>query len=129
MKLTIREVMTKGVKTVPHDATLEYAEHAIREWEVRHLPVVKNGKAIGMLSQKDLLLLRTLPGYDPKKATCGEAVGESLYAVPPNMPLAQVARTMIDRRIGSALVVEAGKPVGIFTLVDALAALEKLAAR
>lgn len=127
MPLAIRDVMTSPVKTIPHDVTLEYAEHAVREYEVRHLPVVKHGRAIGVISQKDLLLLRGLPGYDPKGATVEEAVGKNLFAVAPETPVAEVTEVMVQRRIGSAVVVDAsGAPIGIFTSVDALNLVTRL---
>jgi acetoin utilization protein AcuB len=48
------------------------------------------------------------------------------YAVGPDEPLREVVAAMWARRIGSALVVEDGAVIGIFTCVDALAILGRL---
>jgi CBS domain-containing protein len=45
------------------------------------------------------------------------------YTTTPSAPLEEVARDMADRKYGSAVVVDHGKVVGLFTTVDALRAL------
>jgi acetoin utilization protein AcuB len=51
------------------------------------------------------------------------------YTVAPDAPLEEVATRMADRKLGSALVVDRGSVVGLFTTVDALRALAVLASR
>ena len=45
------------------------------------------------------------------------------YSVGPETPLAKVAASMVRHRFGSAVIVERGRVVGMFTTVDALRAL------
>ena len=45
------------------------------------------------------------------------------YEVTPEAPLAEVVATLLERRIGSAIVIDEGRVVGVFTTVDALRAL------
>ena len=78
---------------------------------------------MGLVSQRDLYLVETLRDVDPATATVEEAMTQEAYAVAPNEPLARVARTMAEKRYGCAVVMEEGDVVGIFTAVDALAAL------
>ena len=45
------------------------------------------------------------------------------YTVAPDAQLREVARTMAERKIGSAVVVDGGEVTGVFTTTDALRAL------
>jgi len=57
---TVRDVMTKDVKTLCHDDHLSTAIEQMQEYEIRHLPVKhSDGKVVGVLSDKDIL--RFLP--------------------------------------------------------------------
>ncbi len=57
---TVRDVMTKDVRTLCHDDHLSTAIEQMQEYEIRHLPVVHtDGKTVGVLSDKDIL--RYLP--------------------------------------------------------------------
>jgi predicted transcriptional regulator len=50
----ISEVMSKDVITVPPGASLREAAKIMADKWIRHLPVVDNGKLVGVLSQRDL---------------------------------------------------------------------------
>jgi acetoin utilization protein AcuB len=51
------------------------------------------------------------------------------YTVPPGTALEEVAAAMAERKLGSAIVVDRGSVIGLFTTVDALRALAALAGR
>jgi acetoin utilization protein AcuB len=92
----------------------------MRKFEIRHLPVLHGGKLIGLLSLRDLHLVETLPNVDPELVRVEEAMTQDVYAVEPKTPLKQVVSEMAARKLGSAVVVEGSKVVGVFTTVDAL---------
>ena len=55
-KTRVSEVMTRNVVTVTREDTIVHCIALTRKHHVRHLPVVENGKAIGMVSLRDLFL-------------------------------------------------------------------------
>src|SRR5438874_2723359 len=116
----IESYMTAGVHTIGIRRTLAEAALLMRDHRVRHLPVMKGGDVVGLLSQRELTLVASLPGVDPKKVTVEEAMSQDVFAVARTAPLAEVSREMAARRLGSAIVVDRGEVVGIFTAVDAL---------
>ena len=120
---TVRAFMTPSPVVIGHDQTLAYAHRVMREHEVRHLPVLDGGRLVGVVSQRDLHLVETLRDVDPERVTVEEAMTPEPFTVHPEAPLAEIARAMADHKYGSAVVVEDGKVVGIFTTVDALRAL------
>ncbi len=129
MKPTIRKFMTDSPHTIGHHQTLDVAHRMMREHRVRHLPVLEAGKLVGMLSQRDLHLIETLQDVDPSATTVDEAMTTDVYITGPYAPLEEVAATMAEHKYGSAVIVDRGKVVGIFTTVDALHALTTLFSR
>lgn len=89
---------------------------------IRHLPVMLQGKLIGIVSERAVRVISTLPGGEI--ITAGNVMASDPYTVAPETPLDEVVLAMSERRIGSALVVgERGKVLGIFTAIDALRVL------
>jgi acetoin utilization protein AcuB len=122
----IENFMTAGVHTIASSRTLAQAHEVMREHRIRHLPVLKAGKVIGIVSQRDLNLVEGLKGVDPEKVPVEDAMSEDVFAVSPAAPLAAVAQRMAQQKLGSAVVMTGPKVVGIFTAVDALRALDFL---
>jgi acetoin utilization protein AcuB len=120
----------KHMTTTPHsigpDQPLSVAHKMMRDNRFRHLPVLKGGKLVGMLTDRDLHLVETLKDVDPEKVTVEEAMSPSPYAVAPETPLDEVAAAMAEHKYGSAVVLQNGKVVGMFTTVDACEALAEL---
>jgi len=73
---------------------------------------------IGMLTDRDLHLIESMEGADPKEVTAEDAMSTSVYSVPPETPLDEVVATMGQKKYGSAVVMQNTKVVGIFTTVD-----------
>ena len=122
----IENFMTQVVHTIGRKRTLADAHVMMRELKVRHLPVVERGKLVGLVSLRDLHLVETLPDVVPEEVSVDDAMSEDVFAVSPGTPLADVARRMAKLKYGSAVVMERGKVIGIFTATDALFALDFL---
>jgi acetoin utilization protein AcuB len=119
--------MTASPMTIGADQPLAVAHKVMRARRIRHLPVLENGKLVGVVSLGDLHLLETLGNIDQRSISVEEAMTPDLYVVRRSTPVAQVAQEMAERKIGSAIVVERGAVVGVFTTIDALRALVALA--
>lgn len=123
-KTTIREYMTPSPHTIGADQTLTVASELMRKHKIRHLPVLRGGSVVGILSQRDVALICGLPQVDPNEVPVEDAMSEQLYSVSPDTPLDEVAATMAAHKYGAALVLgERDRVVGVFTTIDALHAL------
>jgi acetoin utilization protein AcuB len=122
-KPTIDRFMSRDPFTIGVDQPLAVAHRMMREHHIRHLPVLAEGKLVGMVTERDLAFVETFGDADPAVVKIAEAMTPDPYLVGPGMPLADVAREMATRRLGSAVVVDKGHVIGIFTTVDALEAL------
>jgi acetoin utilization protein AcuB len=128
-KHTVQRYMTVSPVSIASHRTLADARQLMRERGIRHLPVVDAGRLVGIVSQRDLYLIETLRGVDAGADTVAEAMTAEPYAVSPDAPLEEVAREMAQHKYGSAVVVQRGEVVGIFTTVDALRALASMLRR
>jgi acetoin utilization protein AcuB len=126
---TIRQYMTAGPHTVSRSQPLTVARRMMREHDVRHLPVLDGGTVVGLISERDLLLVETLPGVNPTDVRVEEAMVAEMFTATPDTPIADVIETMIARKLGSAVIVEDEHVVGVFTTIDALRALHALLER
>lgn len=126
MKRTVEPWMSREPKTIGKDEPLVAAHRLMQSHRIRHLPVVQGGRLVGVVSERDLYLLETVKSVDPRKEPVEEAMTAFPFTVPRSAPLEDVARQMWQHRYGSALVVENGSLIGIFTRADALRALEEI---
>jgi acetoin utilization protein AcuB len=122
----VRQYMTPSPLTIGPAQPLEVARRMMLEHGVRHLPVLDGGHIVGLLTERDLLLVESMPAVDPRAVRVEEAMTQDVFSAGPDEPVADVAGTMIDRKIGSAVVLEGEQVVGVFTTIDALQALRQL---
>lgn len=105
------------------EPTHEFPERSKR---VRHLPVLDGDRVVGILSQRDILIIESLPGVNPTEVRVDEAMVRDVFTVRPDTPIADALETMIAKKIGSAIVTDGKRVVGVFTTIDALRALYRL---
>jgi acetoin utilization protein AcuB len=127
-KQTVRRYMTPSPIVIGSGRSVAEAHQAMRERAIRHLPVVDDGRLVGVVSQRDLYLMETLRGADGWERV-GEAMTPDPYAVAPDAALDEVAREMGEHKYGCAVVVERGAVIGLFTTTDALRALSEVLRR
>ena len=120
---SVDHFMKRKPYTIAATATLDDAHHLMRKHRIRHLPVISEGKLVGVVSVGDLYLMETLADVDPREVEVSETMSKKVYTVAPDDPLDKVAAKMAADRLGSAVVVEDDEVVGIFTTTDALRAL------
>ena len=118
--------MTTSPHSIGSEQNLETASEQMDRYKIRHLPVLKAGKVIGILSDRDIKLASSFEGFDPSETLVDDIAHEEVYVVSPNAKLDEVVSAMASKKLGSAVVMDNGKLVGIFTAVDALTAFAEL---
>lgn len=126
MSLTIEALMTRSPHTVGLTVPLAEAKKVMLNHGVRHLPVLDAGALVGLLSERDVQLAESLARFDVKDLLVEDAMSQAPYAVAPHTPLAEVAHEMAQRKLGSAVVMEGMKVVGVFTTTDGMRVLAML---
>ncbi len=118
--------MTYLPKTIAHDQTIVQAKDLMKKLHIRHLPVFKQGKLVGILTDRDINLVCQFISSHPEKTRVEDACTAEPYSTSPDTLLTDVVTYMAEHKLGSALIVENEKLVGIFTELDAFRAIADL---
>lgn len=123
----IQKYMTMTPTAINAEASLAEAMEVMNKNGIRHLPVHKAGQKYGLLSDRDVKTLMSYAGTNPQTTKVGDVCADEPYMTKPEAPISDVASEMANNKYGSALVMDNGKLVGIFTATDACQALADLA--
>lgn len=105
--------------------TLAEMVHIFASKGYRHLPVIENDKPIGIISQRDISLLKDFKS--DKELTALDIMSENPYCVYKGTSLEDVAFHMSENKIGSAIIIDqVGNAESIFTSIDGLNALVEI---
>jgi acetoin utilization protein AcuB len=122
-RIPIQKYMTPAIHFAAPGESVLVAYRRMLEHDIRHLPVVDADRLLGVLFKSDLKLIESLPDGTVEKIPVSDLMVTEFYTVGPDEALDVAAREMSKRKYGSALVVQAGQVVGVFTTTDALKAL------
>ena len=121
--------MKEKVVSISADDTLRVVKEIMEHGSVRHLPVVRAGELVGVVSQRDLLKaslsnVMGLPAEEQALFLEGVSISEVMSAPPITIDadagLDEAAREMAERKIGCLPVVEDGSFIGLITETDLL---------
>lgn len=116
----ISDVMTRAPRSIDPQQSVETAREWMDELKVRHLPVREDGDIVGILSDRDLNLVMGSRS-DARSLKVEDAMISAVRSVGDGRLVSEVAREMLDHRIGSVIVTgRDGGLLGIFTDTDAL---------
>jgi len=127
--MKVRELMTTDVTTVGRNDELTIADDVMKMKRLRHLPVVEEGRLVGILTQRDLFhaALSTALNFGEKAqkgflktVVVKEVMTDEVLTIDPGADVKEAARRMIEHKIGCLPVVENGKLVGIVSETDLL---------
>lgn len=122
MKPLLQTAMTSHPHTIRLDETVVTARKMMAALNVRHLPVLKAGEIVGVISDRDLKLVKG----EPSKVSVEDLCVDDPVTVDVDTSLFVVASIMAEKRVGSVLITDAGKIAGIFTTTDACRVLAGL---
>lgn len=114
--------MSKNPQTASPRDTLAEADAKMHAGNFRHLPIVKDGKLTGMLSDHDI---RQHQGHLTDTRVTG-AMTENPITVTPDTSMEEAAEILLERKIGGLPVVDNERLVGMITTTDILGAFVEI---
>ena len=124
--MPIRTYMSPLPEEIDHRETLAAAISRMNERRIHHLPVMDGPDVFGILSRQDVQDAWLRHGAGAGSQAVGEVCTTDPLKVSPVATIPDVTRTMVERGVTSALIVDEGMLVGIFTSIDALRVLADL---
>ena len=122
----VADVMTPGVETTTSSEALRDAARTMREGDFGAMPVVDDGRLVGMLTDRDIVVRAVAEGLDPTSARVGDVASARPVAVGPDQDLDEAMELMAEYRVRRLPVVDGERLVGVVSQADvALEANEK----
>jgi len=133
--MLVSERMTYPVITISPDLSINEALNLMKREHIRRLPVMKDSKLVGIVTEQDLLYASPSPAttlsvwemnYLLSKVTVKEVMTTEVITVPENTPIEEAARMMVDNKIGGLPVMRDDEMIGIITETDLFKVLLEL---
>lgn len=119
-----RELMTKAVKTATRDMTLRDVAVMMRDGDVGAVPVVDDGKLIGIVTDRDIVVRAVAEGRIAD-VPIGEVMTTELFTVGPDDFVFEAIRLMGDKQVRRIPVVGPdGTLAGIIAIADVALEME-----
>ncbi len=111
-------VMVKKVVTVDEKASVKEAADLMSHFEIGSIIVTRKGKAVGIVTERDLLKRIVSEGKNTKKTKVNEIMSSPLLVISPDTALEEAARIMFEKNIKKLPVAEQDHLVGVLSLTD-----------
>jgi CBS domain-containing protein len=110
--------MTSDVKTTTRDTSLGEVAMMMREGDMGSIPVLENGKLVGIVTDRDIVVRSIAEGKDASTPV-GEAMTTDIFSVKPDDFVFEAIRLMGDKQVRRIPVVdESGALAGIIAMAD-----------
>ncbi|KAB2953252.1 CBS domain-containing protein [Heliorestis acidaminivorans] len=118
MNQPVRDIMTSDVKTLSSDQTLVDAAKTMSSIDVGAMPIVDNGKCVGIITDRDIVIRAVAKGQDVKTTKIQSVMTKELITASPDTDIHEAAEIMAENQIRRLLITDQGKLVGILALGD-----------
>ena len=118
VSLKVEDVMVKEVITIDEEFTVKEAAEIMNKFEIGCLIGVRKGKAMGILTERDVLKRVVAQGRDASKTKVKDAMTSPLVIAEPSMDLAEAVKLMFQMKIKKLPVVDGKRLVGLVSLTD-----------
>jgi len=118
VSLRVEDVMVKEVVTIDENAMVREAAEVMNKFEIGCLIAVRKGKAMGIITERDLLKRVVAEAKDATKTKVKDVMSSPLVVVEPGMDLEEAVRLMFQMKIKKLPVVDGKRLVGLVSLTD-----------
>jgi len=125
--LSVRDVMTRDVKVVREDTSMQEVIATMLKFDISSVVVVQKDRPIGLITHKDVMENVLDPELLPSALTARDVMSTGLVTIGEDASLEEAAENMVKKRLKKLIVVQKGKLVGIITSMDIMREEPKLA--
>lgn len=118
LSLKVEDVMVKEVITIDENSTIKEAAEVMNKFEIGCLIAVRKGKAMGILTERDVLKRVVADARDTTKTNVKKVMTSPLVVVEPSTDLEEAVKLMFQMKIKKLPVVDGKRLVGLISLTD-----------
>lgn len=117
--MQLRDVMTKGYQAVDHDESIRRAAQMMRELDVGILPVQKEDRLVGTVTDRDITVRATASGVSPDETPVGDIMSEGVLFGYEDEDVQRAASIMEEQQVRRLFVLDrSDRCVGVVSLGD-----------
>ena len=116
--MKVEDIMTRDVRTIDRNSTVEQAARMMKELNVGSIPVTENGNVIGIVTDRDVVLRNVADGRTAADTKVEEIMSRTVVTATPDMDVHRAADLMAQNQIRRLPVVENNRMVGIVSIGD-----------
>jgi CBS domain-containing protein len=125
MEQSIREVMTPSPETVESDKTAAEAAKLMKKADAGMIPVVRDNKLVGTVTDRDIAIRLVAEGKDPAATTVGEIASKDVVTIGPDQDIAEALGLMASNQVRRLPVVEGETLIGVVAQADVARAADE----
>ncbi|HEY8807785.1 MAG TPA: CBS domain-containing protein [Candidatus Limnocylindria bacterium] len=114
--MNVKELMTRDPATLDPDSTCTEAATLMKDKDCGSLPVVKDGKLVGIVTDRDIVLRAVAARKDPAKIAVSEIMTAAPATVGPETTAADASKLMSAKQVRRLPVVDNGRLVGLLAI-------------
>lgn len=114
--MKVKDIMTREPASVSPEATLGEVATLMKQEDCGSIPVVEDGRLVGIVTDRDIVVRGIAAGIDPKTACASDVMSADPVCVSPEDDVRRAQEIMADRQIRRLPVVEDGKLTGIVVI-------------
>jgi CBS domain-containing protein len=115
--MKLRDVMTPNPRTLEPNATLQDAARLMRDEDTGVVPLVENGRPVGLITDRDIVVRAVAEGSSLDRPV-RELATDDLVTAEPDMSTRDAAELMGEHQVRRLLVCEGNRLVGVASIGD-----------
>jgi len=117
-RMRCSEIMTRDVRTATREMTLRDVAVMMRDGDMGSVPVVEDGRLVGIVTDRDIVVRCVAEGRDASTPV-SEAMTTEIFSIKPDDFAFEAVRLMGDKQVRRVAVVsEDGQLAGIISMAD-----------
>jgi CBS domain-containing protein len=116
--LKVEDAMVRKVVTVNENSSVREAVKIMNQFEIGSVIVVSEGKAAGIVTERDILKRIVAVAKDANRTKVKEVMSSPLVTIEPRIELEEAVKLMFQMKIKKLPVVEGERLVGLLSLTD-----------
>lgn len=116
--MKIKDIMSKELASSNSDDTVEHAAQLMKQYDVGSVPVCKDDKLIGVVTDRDIAIRSAASGQNPEQQKVSDIMSKVPIVGNSEMDVHSAARMMSENQVRRLYIVDSGRLSGVVALGD-----------